>query len=166
MRIFLVGFMGSGKTEVGRLVARDLGVPFVDLDAAIAAEAGMTITQLFQTEGEAAFRARESRALRAHTTAPDLVLATGGGALLSDENRQLLRKRGKTVWLNPSFETICRRLSPEARSNRPLFRDEGTARDLWQARLSLYETADLEISIAEHETAAETARRVIRRLAG
>lgn len=166
MRIFLVGFMGSGKTEVGRLVARELGYPFLDLDAEIAAEAGMTIPELFLAEGEAAFRARESAALRTRTFAPDLVVSTGGGAMVSEENRRFLRERGTTVWLNPSFETLCRRLGPEARAKRPLFRDEGAALDLWRARFSLYETADLEISVAEHETAEETARRVLRGLAG
>jgi shikimate kinase len=101
--VVLVGLMGAGKTTVGRLVASRLGLPFVDLDARIAADAGCPIPDLFAAEGEPAFREREAAALVAviaEAGEHGCVLATGGGAPIRDDNWQRLRAFGLTVWLD------------------------------------------------------------------
>lgn len=116
--IVLVGPMGTGKSVVGALLARRLGLPFVDVDAAVEAEAGTRIAELFRREGEAAFRERES-ALLARTLAADgQVVATGGGAVLAADNRRRLRERGLVAWLQADPDTQLRRL--EGCRDRPL----------------------------------------------
>ena len=98
--IFLVGYRGSGKTTVGRLLAEKLNRPFVDMDFEIESEAGGTIKAIFKSEGEAGFRRRESDMLRklASDTTPR-VIATGGGVILAAENRECLKSQGFVVWL-------------------------------------------------------------------
>lgn len=116
--IVLVGPMGAGKSVAGALLARRLGLPFLDIDAAIEAEAGARIAELFRREGEAAFRERES-ALLARTLAADgQVVATGGGAVLDGNNRRQLRKRGLVAWLQADPDTQLQRL--EGCRDRPL----------------------------------------------
>lgn len=116
--IVLVGPMGAGKSVVGALLARRLGLPFMDLDALLEAEAGARIADLFRDEGEAAFRARE-RALLARCLAADgQVVATGGGAVLAAANRRQLRERGLVAWLQADPGTQLPRL--EGCRDRPL----------------------------------------------
>src|ERR1044071_3248167 len=107
MRIFLTGFRGAGKTGVGEILARRLGVPFVDLDRHIELRAGMTVREIFAAQGEPAFRRLETEALRAE---PDAVIATGGGAPVYEWNAQLLRASGISVFLNPSFAALAGRI--------------------------------------------------------
>jgi shikimate kinase len=106
----LIGFMGTGKTTVGKLLAGRLGRRFVDLDRAIEAEAGAPIAELFRTEGEPAFRAREAEALRRALGASEsLVIATGGGAACREENLQAMLDRGIVVNLTaPAAELVAR----------------------------------------------------------
>lgn len=116
--IVLVGPMGAGKSVAGALLARRLGLPFLDIDAAIEAEAGARIAELFRREGEAAFRERES-ALLARTLAADgQVVATGGGAVLDGNNRRQLRERGLVAWLQADPDTQLQRL--EGCRDRPM----------------------------------------------
>ncbi len=160
MRIFLTGFMGSGKSEVGRLLAGRLGLTFVDLDSEVERQAGETIADLFRREGEAAFRRRETEALEAMAERDELVVATGGGVVASGANRGWMKEHGITVWLNPPFEALVARLTPEARAARPLFAGEDQARALWRERLPLYALADLELPVAAGEPAETTAARL------
>ena len=136
----LIGFMGCGKSVVGLLVAQRAGAPFHDLDLLIENEAEMTISELFATRGEAAFRALESSLLPTVLT-PGAVVAIGGGAPLDDENWRLITERSVTVFIDCEFETIWRRTS--GTTNRPLAvgrsRDELEA--LLQARLRRYREA-------------------------
>jgi shikimate kinase len=107
--IFLVGPMGSGKTAVGRHLARELGLRFIDSDAEIEARTGVDIPFIFEREGEAGFRSREADVLNALTLEPGSVLATGGGAVLLAENRERLASRGTVVYLEASVRQQAER---------------------------------------------------------
>lgn len=145
-RIALVGFMGSGKTTVGRALAGLLGFPFIDLDAAIENAAGKRISAIFAEEGEGAFRVRETEALRSLASRGEgEVLACGGGVVVSETNRRLLAAEFIAVWLDVPFGELMDRLSAEAeRAARPLlnserYREEAEA--LFRAREPLYREA-------------------------
>jgi len=116
--IVLIGFMGSGKTTVGHLVAEKLAWPFVDTDALVVEQAGLSIPDIFATEGEAGFRKRESAVLARLTTDPPRVIATGGGIVTQPQNAPLLRSLGFVVWLSASESDIFARVSRNR--NRPL----------------------------------------------
>lgn len=103
-RIFLVGPMGAGKTAVGRHLAQSMGLEFKDSDAEIEASTGVDIGFIFEKEGEAGFRRRESTAIDALTQRKHIVVATGGGAILASENRRCLASRGYVVYLHTSVE--------------------------------------------------------------
>lgn len=145
MTIFLVGFMGSGKTTIGAKLADAMRVPFVDLDDDIEAATGRTIADIFSTDGEARFRDLEHQALLARLDA-DCVVALGGGAFTFARNRDALRGRGRSIWLDCPFETALRRV--EGFSHRPLARDPEKFRALFDARRAEYAKADLRIAIA------------------
>ena len=143
----LIGLPGSGKSTVGRQLARRLQLPFHDSDHVIEARLGCTIRQFFEREGEDSFRAVESRVIDELTLAPAAVLSTGGGAVLLPANRQHLRERGQVVYLKSSPEELFRRLRHDR--NRPLLQggDPLTRlRDLHAVRDPLYrETASFTI---------------------
>jgi shikimate kinase len=107
--IFLVGMMGAGKTSVGRMLARDLGKTFYDSDQHIEARTGVKIPVIFELEGEASFRAREAAAIEELTALHNVVLATGGGAVLSEANRRALHTRGTVVYLRASVNELWHR---------------------------------------------------------
>jgi shikimate kinase len=139
--IFLVGPMGSGKTAVGRQLARRLGMPFVDSDHEIEERTGVDIPLIFDREGEAGFRRRESEVLDELTARSGIVLSTGGGAVLLTENRSRLHDRGFVVYLETSVADQAKRVSRS--DNRPLLSGvEDVARrlqDLMNLRAPLYE---------------------------
>ena len=116
--IALVGLPGSGKTTVGRQLARRLRLPFVDSDHEIEVRIGCSIREFFEREGEARFRDIEQDVLDTLTQGAEKVLSTGGGAVLRTENRQHLRERGQVVYLKSTPEELFRRLRHD--SNRPL----------------------------------------------
>lgn len=116
--IFLVGLMGAGKTSVGKLLARRLGKTFYDCDQEIERATGVRIPVIFEIEGEAGFRARECRMLAELVHRPNIVLATGGGAVLSDENRRLLMECGTVVYLRAGAHDLWQRTHHDR--NRPL----------------------------------------------
>jgi shikimate kinase len=116
--IFLVGPMGSGKTEVGKQHARALGLLFIDSDAEIEQRTGVDIGRIFDAEGEAGFRAREREVIADLVTRPGIVLSTGGGAILLPENREALRRHGTVVYLQTSAAQQAQRVRRSA--NRPL----------------------------------------------
>lgn len=107
--IFLVGPMGSGKTAVGRRLAQELGLAFIDSDDVVEARSGVDITFIFEREGEAGFRERECRVIDELTAQPAIVLATGGGACMDPGNRACLHDRGFVVYLHTSIEQQLRR---------------------------------------------------------
>ncbi len=121
-RIYLTGFMGCGKSTVGPLLARRLGYTFLDLDALIERRAGRSIPEIFATGGEALFRMLERDALRQTAALEAYVIATGGGALVSDDNLAWALRNGRVVYLQVSVDELVRRLTPEA-VGRPLLQD-------------------------------------------
>lgn len=116
--IFLVGMMGAGKTTIGRTLARVLNREFVDLDHELEARCGVRVSLIFDIEGEEGFRRRETFALEECSLRPGIVLATGGGAILSAENRRYLKERGVVVYLRASSDELYRRVARDR--NRPL----------------------------------------------
>jgi shikimate kinase len=116
--IFLIGLMGAGKTSVGRLLAKRFDKTFYDCDHEIERRTGVKISVIFEIEGEPGFRVRESAVLRELADLNDIVLATGGGAVLREENRHLLRQQGTVVYLRASLEDLWQRTRHDR--NRPL----------------------------------------------
>ena len=144
--VVLVGFMGSGKSSVGRELARRFGAPFVDVDARIESTAGCRIRELFGREGEPAFRVREKAALRDVLSVKGCVIATGGGAFADEENRALLRSYAPVVYLEAAVETLLERLAGDL--GRPLLRGgdrEEVVRALLSRREPGYRTADVTV---------------------
>lgn len=175
VRIALIGFMGSGKTTIGRLLAGSFACAFFDLDEEIAKSAGLSPAEIFRASGEAEFRRLESAALRLSSEISDpMVLACGGGVVGAAENRRILREKFVAVWIDVPFEEIYRRLSVCA-GNRPLWSSAGadgqTGHDLnqknealYRARLPLYrECASLCYRWQPSET-PETSAAIIGRL--
>ena len=137
--IFLVGMMGAGKTSVGRVLAKRLRKTFYDSDHVIEDRTGVKIPVIFEIEGEAGFRVRESAVVDELTALSDIVLATGGGAILSEKNRDRLRTRGMVVYLRASVRDLLNRTRHD--KNRPLLQAaEPRARltELYEKRDPLY----------------------------
>jgi len=158
--IYLVGFMGCGKSTVGRALADELGWFFSDLDEDIEQSAGVTIAQIFDTRGEAAFRELETANLRrrVHTvqSGRPQVISLGGGAFLSEENYDLVSNNGVSVWLDCPFSMIERRVGAE--THRPLARDLNQLQSLFEARRGGYARADYRVEVLEDDTRAAVAR--------
>ncbi len=119
-RIYLVGFMGSGKTTAGRLLAGRLGAPFVDLDLAFESMAGRTIRETFETHGEPWFRAREAELLRGTASLPAAVVALGGGTFTFPENREFVRTHGLSIFLDVTVRRDRRAAGRQDRGPAPL----------------------------------------------
>lgn len=164
MRLVLTGFMGSGKTTVGREVAARLGWPFVDLDEEIEGSTGRSVREIFESSGEAAFRVLEREALHRALAADPLVLAAGGGTLADPENLRAASAGGLVAWLHPAFDTIVRRVGGRGKEDRPMFRDEASALALYRERLPAYAASDVTIEISASESPAEVASRIVLRL--
>jgi shikimate kinase len=118
--IVMVGMMGAGKSSIGRRLAARLGLPFVDADSEIEQAANATISEIFETHGEAYFRDGERRVIQRLLDGSPKVLATGGGAFINPETRAAIRAAGVSVWLKADRELILHRV--KRRSNRPLLR--------------------------------------------
>jgi len=144
--VVLVGFMGSGKSSVGRELARRFNAPFVDVDERIESAAGCPIRDLFAREGEPAFRAREKAALGDALSVKGCVIATGGGAFADEKNRDLLRSYAPVVYLEAAVETLIERLARDF--GRPLLRGRDrkeVVRELLSRRIPGYRTADVTV---------------------
>lgn len=138
--IFLVGMPGAGKSTVGRRVARHLGWTFIDIDRELEARCGVAIETIFELEGEAGFRRRESALLAELARGCEMVVATGGGAVIAPENRRIMREAARVIYLDASLGELWRRLRHD--KSRPLLRTDnprGTLEGLMAARATLYE---------------------------
>lgn len=151
--LFLVGFMASGKSTVGRALADEIGWPFIDIDAEIEQQQGQSISQLFSERGEAAFREIETEAIRRHIaqirSGHPSVIALGGGAFVQPQNWTLISENGVTVWLDCPFETLCQRLGAD--TTRPLAANRDKLAELFQHRRPLYSRADYRVEILSAE---------------
>ena len=151
--IFLVGFMGCGKSTVGCSLADELGWSFFDLDQEIEKAAGESVTEIFERQGEAAFRSLETAALKkriqhVRTGCPQ-VIALGGGAFTVQDNLKLATNHGVTVWLDTPLDVIEQRIAAD--THRPLARDPVRLRALYEDRRSAYERADYRIETFDRE---------------
>lgn len=143
--VFLIGPMGSGKTTIGKQLAKLLKLEFFDCDHELEAQTGASINLIFDVEGESGFRERETKMLECLTAKSGILLSTGGGAVCRPKNRQLLQSRGFVVYLETSVSNQIKRLGQD--KSRPLLQAENRVQrlnDLAQARNPLYDsTADL-----------------------
>lgn len=143
--IYLLGFMGSGKSTVGDLLARALGWPLIDLDTVIEAGQGLSIREIFENSGELFFRQVERAALTEASKAEPAVIALGGGTFAQPPNVDLIQESGGvTVWLDCPPQVLRARC--EGMENRPLFRDEQSFAKLFADRLAYYRLADFRVS--------------------
>src|SRR5262245_52347162 len=144
--IFLLGFMASGKSTVGPVLAAKLDRRFIDLDCVIEAKVGCAIVELIEREGEERFRELETETLREAASHGRTIIAPGGGAITREENRELMSRLGVTVWLDAPFELCWLRIQNDG-ATRPLAPDEATARARYEGRLALYRQASIHIPI-------------------
>jgi shikimate kinase len=138
--IVLVGMMGAGKSSVGRRLAARLAIPFVDADGEIESAAGMTIAEIFAKHGEAYFRAGETRVIARLLDSGPQVLATGGGAVMNQQTRDLIRIKGISVWLKADLDVLVKRT--RRRNERPL---ADKIKDLLPQREPLYAQSDITV---------------------
>lgn len=145
--LVLVGLMGAGKSAIGRIVAQQLGLPFIDTDTEIERVSRMTIPELFAAYGEEEFRALETRVIKRLMRSGPRVVSTGGGAFINDKTRkQIERSGGLSVWLNADLEVLWERVNK--RDNRPLLKTENpkqTLKDLMNKRYPIYALADITV---------------------
>lgn len=137
--LFLIGLMGAGKTTLGKHIAQVLGRPFYDSDQEICKRTGVSIPTIFELEGEQGFRAREAAVIDELTAMKNIVLATGGGAVLREENQCRLKTRGTVVYLHAAPEVLLERTRYD--SNRPLLKVENPLaklQELYNARDGIY----------------------------
>ena len=164
-RVLLVGMMGSGKTTVGRILAQRLGYPHVDSDEQVRRATGKTVAEIFETSGEAAFRAHEKQALaEALSSDGPVVVSVAGGAVLDPDNRRRLRQAGLVVWLKAGMPTLAQRVV--GADHRPLLDDDPLAAltRLYRDRRPLYqEVADVVVDV-EGLTPEETAQKILAHL--
>lgn len=143
--VYLIGMPGSGKSTVGRALASLLSLDFIDTDARIVALTGVSIRTIFEIEGEEGFRERESRVLEACSRDPMAVIATGGGAVLRERNRRLMRDTGRVIYLRATVDQLAQRTARD--KSRPLLQNGGQRarlHELLEQRSHLYDAiADL-----------------------
>ena len=159
--IVLVGIMGAGKSTVGKILADRLGMQFIDADQEIEHAAGCTITDFFEKYGEVEFRKGEERVISRILAGEPCILATGGGAFMSEATRLLIKKMARSVWLRVSFEVLAKRL--EKRSDRPLLQTtdpQQTLKALIKKRYPIYNDADFIVD-AENDGVDITVSKVI-----
>ncbi len=152
--IILCGFMGAGKSVVGKELAKIMGCRFVDTDELIEKEQGMAIKAIFAARGEDYFRELEHDVCCRLGETKNSVIATGGGAMTFERNVEAIKKSGRVVFLDADFDTICERIGDS--SSRPLFQDKESARALFEARRAAY-LAAADITVDGNMSARKTA---------
>jgi len=157
MNIVLTGFMGTGKTAVGRRLAEDFHIPFFEVDAVIAQQAGRSVPEIFASQGEAAFRTLESRVIEDISRQERSVIATGGGALIDPKNRENLERNGLLVCLTAKMGTLLERLKDDV--TRPLLAGEALPQRverLMKERQAIYDLCRIQVA-TDGKTIAQVA---------
>jgi len=160
MKIYMVGFMGAGKTTIGRELAARIDTPFFDLDELIVAAEKSSVKDLFAQQGEPYFRKRERDILRSTRYLEKGVIATGGGTFTFDENIQFIQSEGLSVYLSAPYALLRTRIDDKA-GERPLFRDDFATLELYTNRLRYYKMADVTMEVRESETPGEIVERLV-----
>lgn len=163
--IVMVGMMGAGKTAVGRALAARLGVPFLDSDEQIVEAANMSIAEIFERDGEAFFRAKESQIIERLLREEKGVLSTGGGAFLAEANRRMISEIGVSVWLNADLKLLWSRV--KHKDTRPLLRTpdpRATLKEIYDARVPYYSKADITVDADPRYSIEEMTAAVIEAL--
>lgn len=157
MQLFLYGPSGSGKSTIGKIVAENLKLSFIDLDKVVEARAGKSVPQIMETQGEAAFRDLETQALKSLSSAAESVVALGGGALLREENRNFAEAHGKILLLAAELQTLLERL--DGADDRPLLAGglESKLKSLLEKRKAHYESFPMKLSV-DGQSAGQSAR--------
>ena len=164
MNVILTGFMGTGKSTVGRRVADGLKIPFFDVDETIQRQTGRSISDLFRSKGEVAFRALESATIQELSMQKQAVIATGGGALMNPLNKQFLEKNGILVCLTARTGTLLERLKDDV--TRPLLEGESMEdriNRLMQERQSVYALCPIQVA-TDDKTIEQAAQEVIQKI--
>ncbi len=159
--VVLVGMMGAGKTAVGTALARQLGVEFRDSDEEIVRAANRSIAEIFERDGEAFFRARETEVIGRLLRGTPCILSTGGGAFLSEANRTLIHDVGVSVWLRAGLDLLWQRV--RHKTTRPLLRTPNpreTLRELYEKRQPFYAKADIVVESEADRSIEDMAARV------
>jgi shikimate kinase len=149
VRIFLVGFMGAGKSTVGPLLAERLGWKFIDLDQEIAGAQRRPIREIFESQGESHFRRLETAAIKALDETIDCVVSVGGGGFATESNRDLIHHLGVSVFLDCPLEKILDRCPIDG--TRPLFKSQAQVRQLYETRLPQYQESNLRVDVSSLE---------------
>lgn len=157
--IFLLGFMGSGKSTVGRALAEQLNYRFIDLDHELEKIVGCSIGELVKANGEPFFRALETECLKKAAAHSSTVIALGGGAFIKLENRELIAATGTTVWLDVPFALCWQRIQTDA-AVRPLAPNQEVAQALYLERNSIYKLAKIHLAITNEIPPEEIAARL------
>ncbi len=169
MKIILIGYRASGKSTVGRLLSRKLDMPFVDIDSLIEKEAGLSIKEMVDLKGWQEFRRKETRALASLQEPSVCVLATGGGVVLADENRRLLKKTGVVIYLKADLPDVMERLRRDAKNTQsrpPLTQGDlmEETRSVFSQRAPLYQSvADYTVD-TRNKNAEQVAEEIYRQL--
>jgi shikimate kinase len=160
MKIYLVGFMGAGKTTIGRELASRIEAPFFDLDELVEAAEKLTIREIFARQGEPYFRKRERDVLRSTKWLEHAVVATGGGTFTFDENIQFIQSEGLSVYLSAPWTLLRARINDKAEA-RPLYRDDLSTHELYANRIRYYRMSDITLEVREEETPGEIVERLL-----
>jgi shikimate kinase len=160
-RIYLVGFMGAGKSTVGRELSLKLGWPFVDLDTEIEKTQKMAVREIFAQFGEPRFRELEREHLQNVSAGPQAIIALGGGAYVNEINRTVVDTTGVAVWLNTSLASVKERIRPDG--TRPLLADPERARQLYMERLPSYRLARIHV-LTDNRLPGEIAEEIVQKV--
>jgi len=164
-QVVLVGPMGAGKSTIGRLLAKELNLPFKDSDNVIEARCGADIPWIFDVEGEAGFRQRETAVLKDLIKEPELVLATGGGIVLSEENRKILQDADAIIYLCATPEHLARRTAKDKK--RPLLQVANPKEkiiELLETRDALYREVATHVIVTESQNPKSVANEISKKL--